>query len=278
MNTYYVDGKYVSADKAVIPVDDLAILRGLGVFDILRTYDGKPLFLKEHIQRLIHSAKEIELTIPWTPDQLIEIICKTVHKNPSGDLNIRIIITGGSSPDFTTPQGKPRLLVLVHETKRLPSIWYEKGVKVITLFSSRAIPGAKSINYLPATIAMNKAKKKGAVEAIYVNSQNNVLEGTTSNLFIFIKGKLVTPGGPILAGITREYIISLGQTLFDVEIRDIEIDEFMSAEEIFITGTNKGLVPVIQVNDTTIGKGIPGPLTEKMMSAIETEIPVYTRS
>ena len=106
---YYIDGEFVPAEKAVIPVDDLAILRGIGVFDLLRTYDGKPYFLDAHIDRLEQSAREIDLTLPWSHDEIVTLVKQTLAKNDIPEANIRIVVTGGSSTDFMTPSGSPAL-------------------------------------------------------------------------------------------------------------------------------------------------------------------------
>ena len=275
METYYVDGKFVSASEAVIPVDDLAIMRGFGVFDLLRTRNGKPLFLKEHILRLNASARRIGLGLPWSQQELIEVVMKTLHRNAHQESNIRIVVTGGSSPDFITPQGKPRLLVLVTRAPELPAWWYTKGVKIITFSSERSIPGAKSIDYVQATIALKKARDQNAIEAVYMDRNGHVLEGTTSNLFAFINDRLVTPGKGILNGITRNAVLDLAAKMISVEIRDMRREELLTADEAFITGTNKVIVPVSQVDDAIIGHGRPGPRTLKLMAALNTEIDDY---
>jgi len=264
LSIYYVDGAFVPANQAVIPVDDLAVLRGYGVFDLIRTYDGKPFFLKEHIERLHNSAAEIGLHMPWTTRELIGIVRETLAKNSHRESNIRIVVTGGSSPDFTTPQDNPRLLVLVSPLPKLPAAWYSDGVKIITLVTERFKPGAKSINYIPATVALEKARRKDAIEALYLDRQDYVLEGTTSNIFAFIGKALITPGRDILSGITRQVVLAVAAERFEVQIRDISRQELMQADEVFITGTNKGVVPVIQVDDTVIGRGAPGPLTRRL--------------
>ncbi len=275
MQTYYVDGKFVSAAEAVIPVDDLAIMRGFGVFDLLRTRNGKPLFLKEHILRLNASARRIGLDLPWSQQELIEVVMKTLQRNAHAESNIRIVVTGGSSPDFITPQGKPRLLVLVTRAPELPAWWYTKGVKIITFSSERSIPGAKSIDYVQATIALKKARDRDAIEAVYVDRNGNVLEGTTTNLFAFIDDRLVTPGKGILNGITRNAVLDLAAKMVSVDIRNIRRDELLTADEVFITGTNKVIVPVIQVDEVTIGHGRPGPRTLKLMDALNMQIDDY---
>ncbi|MCP4747002.1 MAG: branched-chain amino acid aminotransferase [Desulfobacteraceae bacterium] len=269
MNVFYVDGKYVTQDQAMIPVDDLAILRGIGVFDLLRTYNGKPLFLKEHVQRLENSAKKIKLDIPWSRDKICRVVIETLSRNQLQEANVRIIVTGGSSQDFMTPAGKPRLIVLVTPLPRLPQWWYEKGVKVITMKAHRHIPGAKSIDYLPAAMALQKAKQQDAIEVICLDSKNNALEGSTSNLFAICDGKLVTPGRNILTGITRKAVLKIAKHICPVEIRRLPKAEMLKAQEVFITGTSKGLVPVVQIDDTTIGSGRPGDLTRKIMAAVK---------
>ncbi len=268
MSIYYIDGSFVSSDQAVIPVDDLAVLRGYGVFDLVRTYGGKPFFLVEHIERLRHSAAEIGLHFPWTSKALINIVRETLAKNSYGESNIRIVATGGSSPDFMTPQDKPRLLVLVSPVPVLPEAWYSNGVKIITRLTERFKPGVKSINYIPATVALQEARQKGAVEALYLDRQDFVLEGTTSNIFAFRGKDLITPGRDILSGITRQVVIDVAREHFNVQIRDISRQELLTADEVFITGTNKGLVPVIQVDAATIGNGRPGPLTRQLIKKL----------
>jgi len=276
LNYYYVDGNFVSSEQAVIPVNDLALLRGLGVFDLLRTYGGKPLFLHEHVDRLENSAKEVGLIVNWTHDEIVDIVMKTLEKNDLDEANIRMIITGGSSSDFITPDGGPRLLVLISPTPTLPLEWYEQGVKVISCYSERSVPGAKSIDYIPATIALKKAKKLGAVEVIYIDHKNRVLEGTTSNIFVLKGNKLITPGKDILSGVTRKVILKMAKTLFDIEIRDLNKKELLNADEVFITGTNKGLIPVVQVDETTIGSGKPGANTQNLIYILKKNMAQFT--
>jgi branched-chain amino acid aminotransferase len=269
MPIYYVDGEYLPDNQARLPVDDLAILRGIGVFDLMNTRRGKPLFIKEHISRLCDSARKVNLTIPWSAEQIQRIVENTVAKNDLDEASIRVVITGGSSPDFITPAGRPRLIVLVTPPPKMPRGWYEKGVKVISVRAERRLPGAKSIDYLPAALALGQAKARNAVEAIYLDRDDRALEGTTSNLFIFSGDILLSPARNILSGITRSVVLELARRDFRVELRDISYSDMIAAREVFITGTSRGVVPVIQVDDTQIGDGRPGPNTRKIMSALE---------
>ena len=268
-DTYYIDGEFVKADQARIPVDDLAILRGYGVFDFLRTYRGKPIFLKDHVARLQHSASQIGLELPWTSGQIIELVLKTLAHNSHPESNIRIVVTGGSSPDFITPPDQPRLLILITALMQAPDWWYRKGVKIITLHALRSFPGAKSIDYIPATVALKAARQNEAIEAVYLDKFDNILEGTTSNIFAFSGNQLVTPEKEILSGVTRKNIMQLADRLYDLEIRQISRNELLSASEIFITSTNKGVVPVVTVDEALIGQGAPGDRTLELMAAFK---------
>ena len=269
MTIYYVDGKFIPSNKAVIPVDDLSILRGYGVCDIIRTYNGSPYFLDEHILRLENSAQKVGLSLPWNRAEIKEIILQTLIRNPDMDeANIRVVVTGGSSSDFFTPQENPRLIVMVTSIPPLPDAWYSKGIKPITLHQERDVPEAKVTSYIQAALALKTAKEQNAVEVIYVNRKNEALEGTTSNLFAFFKDRMVTADQGVLKGITRKLILSLGHQLFAAEERPLKLEELFRADEVFITGTNKGVVPVIQIDDQMIGQGKPGKNTRRMIQSL----------
>ena len=263
---FYVDGAFVKAEDARIPVTDLAVLRGYGIFDFLRTYHGKPLHLEANIQRLFNSAAEIGLTMPWSPDEVLSIVMQTLERNDHAESQIRIVVTGGTSSNNITPGGVPRLLVLVTPVNSPSDHYYTDGAKIITVRESRYLPRAKSINYIPAIRALEVANANDAVEAIYVNPNSQALEGTTTNLFIFQKDELITPEESILPGITRTTILKLVRDTFTVKIRDIHLDELYEAEEIFITAANKQIMPIVQVDDQIIGTGKPGRLTRQVMS------------
>jgi branched-chain amino acid aminotransferase len=202
----------------------------------------------------------------------MHLVMEALHRNSFKESNIRIVVTAGSSPDFLTPQEKPRLLILVTRAPALPGEWYTDGVKIITYFSERNIPGAKSIDYVPATIALRQARDHDAIEAVYVDRNGLVLEGTTSNLFTVFGDALVTPDRGILNGVTRRAVLSLAEKMGPVDLRDLNLDELLTADEVFITGTNKMIVPVIQVDETVIGDGRPGRITQKLMKALRIRI------
>ncbi len=266
MDVYYVDGQFVDEDKAFVSAKDLVVLRGFGVFDALITYNKRPFLLKEHVERLQNSAKHIGLEIRPNNEEICRITEETIKRNTHHkESKIRIIYTGGISSDGVTPEGNGSLMVMVTPRGRLPDHWYTDGTKIITVDIERILPFAKSTTYLSAIYALGQAGQQNAIESVYIDRNNRVLEGTTTNLFMFRDNRLITAGKDILPGITRSVILELANGSYDVEIRDIDRKEITFAEEIFITASNKEVVPVVQVNDLTIGNGKPGPQTQKLM-------------
>jgi branched-chain amino acid aminotransferase len=266
MDIYYIDGQFVDEDKAVVSAKDIAILRGFGVFDSLITYNKRPFRLKEHVERLQNSARHIGLEIGPSNEEICRITEETIKLNPDHEESkIRIVYTGGISSDGVTPEGNGSLIVMVTPRRKLPDHWYTDGTKIITVDIERILPFAKSTNYLSAIYALGQARQQNAIESVYVDRHDRVLEGTTTNFFMFRDNKLITAGKGILPGITRSVILELADNKYEVEIRDIDKREIASAEEMFITASNKEVVPVVKVNDLTIGNGKPGPQTQRVM-------------
>ncbi len=265
MGMYYIDGQFVEEKDAVLPVTDLVILRGYGVFDFMRTYGGRPFHLDAHIKRLRNSARLIELACPWSHQELYDIVMETVSRNSYEEANIRLLISGGESRDGITPGDHPRLLVMVTPVKRFPETWYREGVKIITTDITRYIPGAKSIDYTKAILALNSAGRQHAVEAVYVDGNGVVLEGTTSNIFAVIKGRLLTPPEDILPGVTRDVILNKVAQELKPELQTITRAELYQADELFLSSSNKEVLPIRQVDGHVIGDGRPGPVSRKVM-------------
>lgn len=272
MSIFYINGEFVSANHATIPVNDLSVLRGYGAFDFFRTYGGKPFRLQQNVARLRRSADLIGLTYPWSDDDISTIVLQTLAHNALPEANIRIVITGGISSDNITPNGSPSLIVMVTPVRTLPEWWYSQGVKTITFDMERLIPNSKSINYIPAILALKEAHRQDAVEAFYVNRGGFVTEGTTTNLFAFFHDTLVTPDDSILPGITRGVVLDLCRAAgIPVEIRDIHRTELYQAHEVFMTASNKQVVPVIQIDEQLIGTGNIGSHTQQVMALFRAE-------
>jgi branched-chain amino acid aminotransferase len=275
MPIFYVDGQFIPAENAMIPVQDLSVLRGYGVFDFMRTYGGRPFHLDDHIRRLAASARHLELTLPCSAEQITALTLETLTRNGFAEAGIRIVVTGGASLDSITPTHESKLLIMVMPLSPCPGHWYAQGAAVITLDNRREMPQAKSLNYSAAILAMSRARREGAIEAIYCDGQGGLLEGTTSNIFAFKGDELVTPQNGILPGITQRVILDLAAELFPVKPGTIRIDEIPNLDEAFITASNKEVVPIVRIDGHTIGPGRPGERTRKIMAAFAAYTKAY---
>ena len=266
MSVFYIDGEYLDAAGAVIPATDLAILRGYGIFDFLRTYGGIPFQLGAHLRRLQRSAALIDLNLPWDIEELGEIVLETLGRNDFEESGIRILVTGGDSENGFMPRGDSRLLVMVTPLANLPAAAYEQGAEVVTVELHRHLPEAKTINYIPGITAHIKALKRNAdaIDAIYRDA-GMVIEGTRSNIFIFKGGRWITPADYLLLGVTRAEVIKLLESEGILEKRAITLDEYYGADEVILTSSTKEIVPIVKVDDETIGSGRPGDNTRKLM-------------
>jgi branched-chain amino acid aminotransferase len=265
---YYVNGRFMPAREATVTVGDLGLVRGYGVFDVLRTYDRSPFALDRHLERLQRSAQQIDLTLPAPLaeiEQLVyECLARNVRIEPGVDVTVRIIVTGGTSSGFMLPEGEPSLLIIVAPVRSVPAQHYTKGASLITVNIPRFMPSVKSINYVSAILGQKQALQAGAVEALYCTSGGVISECTTSNFFVVRSGQLITPDQDVLAGITRNVAIELASDLGDVILRPIlrrELDEF---DEAFITSTTKEIMPIVRIDDLQIGNGRPGPYTQQL--------------
>ena len=269
---YYLNGEYVAASQATLRLNDLGIVRGYGVFDLLRTYDGKLFKLHEHVLRLQRSAAAIGLDLPYGPEEIEHLARETYARNQIANATIRIVVTGGAADDFMTPPNRPTLAVLIEPIAPSSNDQYTKGVKLVTTELERIMPTVKSLNYITAIMAMKEAKKAGAVEALYRTKDGRVTEGTRANFFIIRGQALITPQEEVLGGITRDVVLEIAEDDFQVREAPITYAELATCDEAFITSSTKEILPVVQIDDITIGAGRPGPNTQKLMDLFHTYV------
>ncbi|MFW2368438.1 MAG: aminotransferase class IV [Desulforhopalus sp.] len=266
MNTFYVNGNFVEEDKALIPVTDLSVLRGFGVFDFLRTYNGRPFHLADHLNRLTRSAKMIGLLLPHPVHEIEQLVLETLRRNDHVESHIRLVVTGGQSLDGITPGDSPLMMIMVTEASMYPGELFSKGVRVITSHLDRSIPGAKTIHYISAIMCQKEAHNRDAVEAIYVDRDGLLQEGTTSNFFGFIGNRLITPPADrVLPGITRQIVLELAEKEFNIVERQIHKDEIRLLDEAFITSSTKEVMPVRAIDSITLNFGRVGDKAGRVM-------------
>lgn len=265
MATHFLNGKLVSAEELVISPRDLGFSRGYAIFDFLKTYPHhRPFKLREHIDRLFNSANLIGLQMPWQKEDVEKWVMKTLAANQTdGEKFIRIMISGGIS-ETMLPQNDPTIVILVDHAVEYPKEHYEKGVGVIAVKHSRYTPEAKSNNYIEGVKQTQQAKKSGAAEPIYY-SDDQVFEGSNSNIFAVIDGKLVTPANNILEGVTRGVLLEILKLDVSVEVKDFTLDELLGASEVFLTGSGKEITPVTRIDGKPVGNGMVGTVTKEVM-------------
>lgn len=261
---WYIDGCWVHPDEATLSINDVAVLRGYSAFESLRTYNRRPFHLEEHLERLYRSARLIELDIPYTRRAIKEIIHEIIERNAYLHASIRILITGGESEDGVMPLGKPVLAVLISPLAERDMERFARGIKVVTSHLERVTPGAKTANYVAAIRSLKKAARHQANDALFVNEQGHVLEGTRSNFFVFRGEVLVTPRDGVLFGVTRNIVLQLAQGRFSIEERPVLLEELSQVDEAFLTSSSKEITPIVQIDDLVVGNGKPGPRTYEL--------------
>lgn len=265
----YFNNTWVDEKNLKISALDLSVMRGFGIFDYLRTYNNKPFRLNDHIDRFFNSADALGIKIKLTKLQLKSIVLKGIKKNNFKETNIRIVASGGVSEDIMTPNN-PTIMVLFSLALQYPKSYYLKGVKVITYLHKRVFANTKSLNYLTGVMAIQQAKQKNAIEAIYIDDKKRIYEGTTSNFFIVIENKIITPKKDILFGVTRQVVLEIIRKLkIQIIEKSIFYNDLRKAKEAFLTSTNKEIMPVVKVNNLTIGNGKVGSVTKKIMDGFK---------
>lgn len=257
--TAYINGVYLEEEQAVLKVHDLAIQRGYAAFDYFRTVNHRALFLDDYLDRFLQSAASLHLRPEISREELKEIILVLLEKNQVSESGIRLIFTGGYSPDAYTPVAPN--LIITQQALQLPTAeTFSMGIKVIDYEYQRDLPHIKSTNYLMGIWLQEEMRRQGAADVIY-HRQGMVTEFPRANLFmVSADGRLVTPARHILQGITRMKILQMAKMKYPVEIRDVSLTELQTASEIFMTSTTKRILPVSQLNRLRIGTGRAGPV------------------
>lgn len=278
MSWVYIDGEYYREEDAKISVFDHGFLYGDGVFEGIRAYDGRVFRLKEHVDRLYDSARAILLDIPISKEEMIERILECLRKNELEDAYIRLIVSRGKGDLGMDPSGspKPSLIIIAKEWGALYGDLYEKGLNAVTVSVRRNSyetmpPGIKSLNYLNNILAKIEADVKGGDEAIILDVNGYIAEGTGDNIFIVKDGVIITPPTTTnLKGITRELAIASAKDLGH-EVKEIYfgIFELYTADEVFVTGTAAGIAPITKIDGRIIGEGDPGEITKALMERFD---------
>jgi D-alanine transaminase len=273
-NIAFLNGRFMPLSRAKIHVEDRGYLFGDGIYELIRTYNGKIFLLDEHLSRMERSAKALNLDGCFTRQEWKKIITDAHEKSRYRNAKIYVQITRGVAPRSheIPPNIRPTTLVTVRRFLPHPEHLQKRGVAIMATEDYRwGRCDLKSINLLPNILAKQKARASGAFEAVFIRN-GWVTEGSTSNFFAVINGSLVTPPeGPfLLSGVTRDLVLKLARQIgLDAKERDISIDEIYQSEEAFITATSLEVMPVVKVNGHAIGNGRPGIHTQRLYKLLE---------
>lgn len=252
----WFNGAWKPANEVYVSVKDIGFLRGYGIFDFFRIMDGKPIFLAEHLARLQRSAEKIGIELPYSLDELSTCIYELAGITSDSCLGVKIVLTGGESSNGYLPN-QPNLWIL-------PAVFQftdpAKGMRLMSKEFVREMADIKSLNYAFGISNLPEMKAAGADDLIYYTAQHGVSESTRSNLFYVKNGEVFTPAAHILEGITRMKVLELARKRYKVHVQTCSLDEFLSADEVFTTGSTKRVVPILAIDGKKIGDGIRGPV------------------
>ncbi len=285
-----LDGALVPPSEARVSVFDRGFLYGDSVYEVIRSYGGRPFELEAHLARLRHSAERIALTPKWDAARCAAEILRTLEAARGGDAPdpaaapwnvgeryVRLVLTRGAGEIGLDPAlaVDPVALVVVQPLQGPPARAYAEGVAAAFVGVRRASPAAidptaKTGAHLPNVLAVREARQRGAYEALLLDERGAVTEGSSSNVFAVRGGRVATPplGAGILEGVTRGVVLRLAREVgVPAEEAPLRPEDLEAADEVFITSTAREIVPVTRLGDRAVGAGRPGPVTRRLHDA-----------
>ncbi len=270
----WVNGEFVPLQKARISVMDRGFMYGDGIFETLYARGNQIFRLEGHLNRLENSALDLHIPLPCPKNEIGDLIQETLSRNDLKEAMVRIQITRGEGPPgLLFPEtARPSLVIQVRSFREVPPSLYNEGVPVCTVPASAIRISllnqqAKSCNYLSNILMRNRAREAGCFEALFLDSQNRLTEGTTTNVFIVRDNRIKTPptGEYVLNGITRRVVFEIcAEQNFEIEEKPVTLPDALDADELFLTNSGVGVLPVNTIDQQKVGNGKPGNLTEEL--------------
>ncbi len=268
-NYTYINGQLILENEAKLLVTDLAVQRGYGIFDFLKTVNGKPIFIEDYFNRFYNSASEMNLEIGLDRTELYKAISLLLEKNNILNSSLKIILTGGYSEDGYQI-AKPNLII-VQGSFEYDKSSFNKGLNLLSHNYQRQLPTVKTIDYLQAIRLQPLLKLKRADDLLYHNN-GEVRECPRANIFMVKGNEVFTPNTAILRGITRGKILNINIEGISIKEQDFVLDNLANADEAFISSSTKNILPVLSLDGKPIGDGNPGKITtalsEKLLEMI----------
>ena len=233
---------------AVLPVSVREVFFNFSVYESIKVIEGIPVFLKDHLERLLESAERLEIFHSFSPEDISRMIFLLIAKDSVTEAACRVQLIGGKDPV---------LFVFSQELPVYPDSLYTGGASAITYAGERIIPEVKSNALLLNYLAQREAEKRHALEALFVNRNGSVVEGTKSNFFAVSGNRLITPGSGVLAGVTRKYILQSAEKMgMEIVYEDPSLNEILKLQydELFISSTSMGAMPLSRIDNVLLRK------------------------
>jgi len=279
----WVNGEFCDRNEAKVSVFDAGYQHAVGLFETMAARNGRVFRAAAHMNRLIGSASELLLTQRLRDEPLIEAMHSVVQRNELEEARVRLSVTGG---DLGAPMQQrqqsvdPTIVIAAQPPTLYPDEFFQQGV-LVTIADGRLNPldpmaGHKTLNYWPKVYALQMAATRNASESLWFTVTNHLASGSVSNVFAVRDGVLRTPiargeeeegamTAPVLPGITRALIMELAaEDGLEVQRTMIDIDELLKAQEVFLTNSSWGVLPVVQIEQEKIGEGAVGPTTRRL--------------
>jgi len=269
----FIDGEYVPIAEACIPILDWGFLRSDATYDVVSVWDGRFFRLEDHLDRFERSVARLRMKLPYDRDQIRDIVFECVRETGLRRAYVEIVATRG----MPRPGSRdPRHCQNQFFAFAIPFVWIadpetqERGLHLV-ISNVRRIPPesvdptVKNYHWMDLIKGIYEAYDRGGETVVLVDENDNVTEGPGFNIFVYKDGRLATPGRGVLEGITRKSVIELAQKMnVDMDIGVVGADEVRGADEVFLSTTAGGVLPVTRVDGHPIGDGAPGPVTLRM--------------
>jgi branched-chain amino acid aminotransferase len=264
----HFEGRFVRLEEAGMPLNDLGLQRGYGIFDFLRVAGRKPLYIEDHLDRFYRSAEVMRLPVPEERPRLKEIIGELAEHNDFPSSGIRILLTGGPTPDGYAISS-PRMAVIQQPMAAPPVMMPLPGIRLCSHAYRRQLPEVKTTDYLMAVWLQPWLRERGGDDILY-HHEGVVSECPRSNIFMVDRmGTLVTPARDMLRGVTRKQVVSVALRLgIAVEERDIRLEEVTVASEAFVTASTKRILPVRDIDGVELPVSATGTVTGRLREAL----------
>lgn len=277
MPQVFLNDRIIPAEEAKIGIDDSSFLYGIGLFETMRAVSGRVFRLDDHLNRLTASARALSIFNSYTVDYIRDAVGRLLQANDLFDARLRLTLTNG--PLSEGGDRHSTLLISAAQFTPYPKEYFEKGVRVvITDYRQNAkdpFTGHKTTCYGPRLAALRAAHEKLAAEALWFTTENRLAEGCISNVFLVREGRLLTPPEttPVLPGIARKTVLEIaGQESIPFEERPLDINDLLTAEEIFLTNVIMTILPVTAVEAHNVADVKPGPVTKRLTEKYEEKL------